>query len=77
MRLLQPRDIGMASRHPSAGATPRALDLDGVQGPTGRQTGGKMRPISGWVLGCLWGICVTTEPARAQTWVIEQATGVA
>ena len=36
-----------------------------------------MRRISGWVLGCLWGICVTTEPARAQTWVIEQATGVA
>ena len=36
-----------------------------------------MRRISGWVLGCLWGICVTTEPARAQTWVIERATGVA
>jgi hypothetical protein len=65
MRLLQPRDIGMALRRPSAGATPRTPDLDWVPGPTGRQTDGKMRRISGWQLGCLPGICVARRPHRA------------
>lgn len=36
-----------------------------------------MRRISGWALGVLLCICVTTETAWAQTWVIERATVVA
>ncbi len=36
-----------------------------------------MRRISGWALGVLLCICVTTQTTWAQTWVIERATVVA